>query len=368
MTAPQPLVVYLAGCRWGDVPGTDKRIVTALGETGRVLWVDPPFSALTRMRARDAALATGIEEVAPGVVRLQTAVPPGASRRGIRPISDYVRGRAIRAAVRRFGGGVAGVVVASVRERFVDGIAAPRLLYVTDDWVAGATLMGLSSEGIAAQLQRNAARSTAVAAVSPVLAATLERSLGVAVSVLANGCRPAKNVSAPTGADAVVVGQLNDRLDLAVLEAVRADGTPLTLIGPRRERSQEATAGFDRLIASPGVTWLGEVPETRLPELLARSGVGITPYSTSAFNRASFPLKTLEYLASGLPVVSTDLPAVGWLDTDLIDVAATPADFARKVREVLALPSSDAEAQRRWEFATTHSWGARAQQLRALIE
>ena len=57
----------------------------------------------------------------------------------------------------------------------------------------------------------------------------------------------------------------------------------------------------------------------------------MTPYAESPFNRASFPLKTLEYLAAGLGVVSTDMPSARWLNTSLISLQSEPHDFALAV-------------------------------------
>jgi hypothetical protein len=37
------------------------------------------------------------------------------------------------------------------------------------------------------------------------------------------------------------------------------------------------------------------------------------------------------------------------------------------VQAVLARPGSEIEARRRWEFAATHSWDARADQARAIL-
>ena len=62
-----------------------------------------------------------------------------------------------------------------------------------------------------------------------------------------------------------------------------------------------------------------------LPSYLRVIDVGLTPYSQSDFNRASFPLKTLEYLAAGRPVVASDLPANRWLDTSHVSIAADAA-------------------------------------------
>jgi teichuronic acid biosynthesis glycosyltransferase TuaH len=115
------------------------------------------------------------------------------------------------------------------------------------------------------------------------------------------------------------------------------------------------------------VTWLGELPYTELPARLASVGVGLTPYADTEFNRSSFPLKTLEYIASGLPVVSTDLPAVRWLDTDLVSIAGSADDFADKVARTLSCKQSADDLRRRREFAIAHSWRARADSLREVI-
>ena len=40
-----------------------------------------------------------------------------------------------------------------------------------------------------------------------------------------------------------------------------------------------------------------------MPSYMAALKVGLTPYGDNEFNRASFPLKTLEYLSAGIAVV-----------------------------------------------------------------
>ena len=62
--------------------------------------------------------------------------------------------------------------------------------------------------------------------------------------------------------------------------------------------------------------------------------VGLVPYGMSEFNRWSFPMKALEYLSAGLPVVSTSLPAMQWLDTPFIALADTPEAFAGRSRRL----------------------------------
>ena len=103
----------------------------------------------------------------------------------------------------------------------------------------------------------------------------------------------------------------------------------LVLIGPKDPTFEPER--FVRLAGLSNVTYLGPTPFDALPPYLAAMDVGLVPYGVSEFNRWSFPMKTLEYLAAGLPVVSTSLPAIRWLDTPLISLADTPTEFAAAV-------------------------------------
>ena len=90
-------------------------------------------------------------------------------------------------------------------------------------------------------------------------------------------------------------------------------------------------------------------------------------------------MKTLEYLAAGRPVVSTDLPGARWLLEDLaqarlgqvtgegpaeiMTLASTPAEFVSAVRRMVPGPRGEQEQARREQcraFAARHSWARRA--------
>jgi len=126
---------------------------------------------------------------------------------------------------------------------------------------------------------------------------------------------------------------------------------------------------WQSLVARPNVHHVGAVPFEELPRWLARIDVGLTPYTDTAFNRASFPLKTLEYLAAGRPLVGSDLPATRGLAEESLDVsvASTPGAFAARVREVAELPRDDAAMARRRAVANRHSWSARATRFTQLL-
>jgi teichuronic acid biosynthesis glycosyltransferase TuaH len=122
------------------------------------------------------------------------------------------------------------------------------------------------------------------------------------------------------------------------------------------------------LLARPNVHHVGAVPFEELPRWFARMDVGLTPYTDSAFNRASFPLKTLEYLAAGRAVVSTDLPASARLRTESTQVwiAADHRGFADAVRQAAACPRTPEVVEQRRAVARRHSWAARAEEFARL--
>ena len=78
-------------------------------------------------------------------------------------------------------------------------------------------------------------------------------------------------------------------------------------------------------------------------------------------------MKTLEYMAAGLPVVATSLPAVRWLDTDLVSIADAPPAFASCALRDAATARDERLVARRREFAMRHSWAERAGRMAELL-
>lgn len=61
---------------------------------------------------------------------------------------------------------------------------------------------------------------------------------------------------------------------------------------------------------SSRIYFLPPVPYENLPSFLHFSDICAVPYKLNNFTLASFPLKALEYLAMGKPVISTEIPAL----------------------------------------------------------
>jgi teichuronic acid biosynthesis glycosyltransferase TuaH len=381
------VIVYFAGSEYEGIAGTDHHIATRISAMSPVLYVDPP---------RPAADHSGPQPIGPNLWRLAPRVPPGAHRPGLHAVTTILVRHAARQAAATLRQQVTGVIAANYDDLLGTFSGVPSVFYATDDLVAGAGLMGLPRRRLQAAQLRQLARADAVAAVSVTLAARLDRAaddhLRQAVgararreaAVVPNGCDTdayAAVDAAPLPTDlphglaepggkpvAGFVGHINARIDIAVLEAVAAGGGPLLLVGPRHPDYEPVR--FPALIKRPNVFWMGPKPFAELPSYLRMIEVGLTPYQMTEFNRASFPLKTLEYLSAGRGVVSADLPATAWLRDDpdgaaLIRVARTPAEFVAAI-PLAARRSAELAALRR-AFARRHDWSERARTLTELL-
>ena len=90
-----------------------------------------------------------------------------------------------------------------------------------------------------------------------------------------------------------------------------AEGHPewqLVLLGQVGEG--EPGASFDELFILPNVHFLGPKPYEKLPHYLKGFQVSLLPCPINGYTRSMFPLKFFEYLAAGVPVVTTALPAL----------------------------------------------------------
>lgn len=354
-------------------------MASALRRHADLLWVDPPVSPLTPARYAGSALRhpwPTLSRLDASLMRLTPRALPLHSRKAMRGITAALLRVQIRWALRRLGVRPYAVVACSLDDvlgRWGDDVLD--VVYGTDDYVSGAALMRLDAERVAREEQVQLRHADVAVVISQALADRwvslgFERTLvivpnGVDAAAYQgmDGLAPAPDVDlAPPVAG--LLGQLSSRIDIGLLESVLATGCSLLIVGPHDPAWEPQR--FARLIAHERVRWVGAQPFEKLPAFLKRIDVGLTPYHDSDFNRASFPLKTLEYLAAGKPVVSTDLPAVRWLATDLV-VVADPSAFGAAAHRVASAPECGELARRRVCFAREHSWEKRADAFAAAI-
>jgi glycosyltransferase involved in cell wall biosynthesis len=372
------LVVLCAANSWDEVKLADRHMAEHLAALAPVLYVDPPISHLTRFNApavADSLKRPRLRTVAPRIARYTPLAPPKPMEPAVLPLTNAIVRRELKGTIRRLGARVEAVITTWL---FVDAYGAcgerVRAYWWQDDPVAAATLWRRDPERLAAGDRRLAETSDLVVAVSEGVVAEL-RGRGVEAAYLPNGCDASfyagvDGAPDPTDVDlrgpiAGFVGHLNSRTDLALLESIAASDTSLLLIGPRDPEFEPAR--FEALAARPNVSYLGPRPFEGLLPYLKAIDVGIVPYANTQFNRNSFPMKTLEYLAAGRPVVSTPLPAVRSLETDLVTMAEAPEEFAAAVLRQAKTAREPTSVATRRAFAARHSWAARAEQLTGLL-
>jgi teichuronic acid biosynthesis glycosyltransferase TuaH len=372
------LVVLCAANNWDDVKLADRHMAERLSAHAPVLYVDPPISHLSRVHKPALAGSTRrphLRTVAPRIARYTPVVAPKLTHPAmVGPTERLVRHQLSRA-VRRLGADVHAVISTWL---FVDAYGflgeQRRVYWWQDDPVGAAEHWGASAERLGRAEERLARSSDLVVAVNEA-AVDQWRDRGLRAAYLPNGCdapyfagvdevEAAADVSLP-GPVAGFVGHINSRTDLTLLEAVADAGISLLLIGPKEPSFEPAR--FDRLVQRANVAYVGPRPFDDLPSYMKLIDVGLVPYAPTEFNQRSFPMKTLEYMAAGRPVVATSLPAVRWLDTDLVTLADTPDAFASSVGRDAALTRDSALVRRRREFAARHSWAERAERLAVLL-
>jgi glycosyltransferase involved in cell wall biosynthesis len=149
------------------------------------------------------------------------------------------------------------------------------------------------------------------------------------------------------------VGGLNQKLDEPLLADVarRLADLHFVVAGPH-------VSPAPALRACPNVHLLGLQPHAAIPRLLRRVAVGIIPYRVTEYTSHIYPAKLNEYLATGLPVVSTPLPEVVRFNhghPGLVAIADRAETFAAAIRRAVQ-ESSPIEARRRIAVARANRW------------
>ena len=143
---------------------------------------------------------------------------------------------------------------------------------------------------------------------------------------------------------------------LAELARARS-GWDFALVGPVMPGAGPA---LEKLAALPNVTVRPAVPHDDVPGVLAGFDVGLIPFRRTTLTAGVNPNKLYEYLAAGLPVLSTPFSAEVVAVPDIVARADDAGAFAASGDHILSLRRDD-EARRRLEqraseLAAAHDW------------
>ena len=173
----------------------------------------------------------------------------------------------------------------------------------------------------------------------------------------AAGVAAAAETGGPGRPVAIYAGALDSWFDAALVRdtARLLPGWSFVLVGPAR-------APLPEIEGLPNVRLVGPRPYASLPALFAGADAGIVPFHLTPMTHAIHPIKVYEYLAAGLPVVSTPMQETAAMAAP-IALAAGAEEFARALET--ALRSGPAARLERQAYARRNSWDARYAVLRA---
>jgi glycosyltransferase involved in cell wall biosynthesis len=127
----------------------------------------------------------------------------------------------------------------------------------------------------------------------------------------------------------------------------------------------EPHADVSAITAEPNIHLLGPRAYGELPDVLRAADAGLIPYARNDLTASIFPMKVYEYLAAGLPVIATPLPALANVQ-DVLTAADAPG-IARLLDEALANDSPERRAERS-RAAAAHSWDRRLEEIAAALD
>jgi glycosyltransferase involved in cell wall biosynthesis len=151
--------------------------------------------------------------------------------------------------------------------------------------------------------------------------------------------------------------------DLLLRVAARLPEVSFVLVGP----VSTDVAGLAR---APNLHLLGPRAHSQIPAYMRGFDAALIPYRVATYTNHIHPAKLHEYLAMGLPVISTSLREMVRLNRthrELVAVADDPEAFCTEIRR--ALDRSDpAAVVRRVATARANSWTVRFAAISALLD
>ena len=149
-------------------------------------------------------------------------------------------------------------------------------------------------------------------------------------------------------------GLIADWVDLELMAEVakRYPTGSMVLVG----KSTTDTSVLEQI---PNVHLLGRKPYASLPAYCKGFDVALMPFRINELTLNANPLKVREYLAAGLPVVSTAIPEV-----EVLGLCRIGHDHASFIQEVELALQDPGPSVARSESIRSESWGARVDELR----
>jgi glycosyltransferase involved in cell wall biosynthesis len=260
-------------------------------------------------------------------------------------------------------------------EPLVDAIRPDVLIYHAYD------LYRLYPEWAAENLAREARLLDAADLIigsSPVIVADLAERTGRQVELVANGVdfgafttdigALPEDVAAISEPRIGFIGHVNRKVDIGLLASlsVRRPDWQIVIVGSVEQLEGRDDDGLAALRSHANVHLLGNKPRDLIPAYTRALDVGLLCYRTEgAWTDGIYPLKLHEYLACGLPVISSDFPLAREFPSVVWRAGSVDEWESCILRSLEGRGPGDPDARR--AVARSNSWDMRVEQLKMLL-
>lgn len=369
-------IVCIGSADWAtELPINQHQLMGRLAAQNNVLFVESLGLRKPQLAGRDLSrlwrrLKRGLRGARPapeGLHVLSPLVLPLHSKATVRKLNRWLLRRQVKRAARKLGMSEP-ILWAYVpqAEDVIDVLDPSLVVYHCVDDVAAQK--GVDADSFREAEERFARRADLVLASAPALAErmrTLSDHVLYAPNVADTGTFATSLDPGPVDPDldalphprlvfqgAIVATKLDVQL-LAEVAALRPEWS-IVLVGPRG--AGDPTGDLSPLDQAPNIHMIGARPANDLPQVLRGADIGLIPYAINDLTRSVFPMKVYEYLAAGLPVLATPLPALDGVDA--IETVGSAEELVAAAERELAADSLELR-QDRSKDAASHSWEAR---------
>ena len=158
------------------------------------------------------------------------------------------------------------------------------------------------------------------------------------------------------------LGCLNSQIDFKLIEDI-ANNNPQALVALIGPYSSDVKGKLTRL--PENVFCPGPIPSIGIKYCLVHFDVGIVPYRNNQYNLRRNPIKIMQYIANGLPVVST-VVGEDFAENSFVYQCVTRQDFNQKLKAVLKNNSKQPE-QEKLRCKERNSWRKKIEVLDSLL-
>lgn len=155
-------------------------------------------------------------------------------------------------------------------------------------------------------------------------------------------------------------GTLFDRNTMDVYETIAANGFSVVIAG-------KVLGDFSSIEKNQNIHFLGPVKYEELPSVAQSFDVCLLNRVMTDWVNNSYPIKILEYLAMGKPIVSCPIPVVKDFFGPLVYFAEQPHEYLEKAKLAINEDNHDLY-KRRIEAASTQTWESKFEIIKSTLE